>query len=801
MIQKQANYDLALVTELASKIPVTTATNEPRYLFLCIDFETWSPVNLPKTGANQYINHKDFTVLSAHVITFRGTDPVVLKRGMPSIIEPSLRYSRVSNLGLSTGNTPGITIDVDSSELFRNFYPQLLRDIAKANMPVALVAHNATFEMLILEKLFPELVERISLVIDTAVLTRTHGASSRLEQSAKQLLPSSFAKMTSGKAVINRLIKCSTLQEVDTVLHELNSTPSTTSGPTIWDEFLDYGDTDVLLASTLAQRFLRWEEKTTLSNHWKLTYEMNKTGWPVDQELVELFRALREKNEDDVQQSVLNSSFKDLNLRSPSQLINFFASRGVRLTSADEETLGRIQEKLFDAYIKLDYERIHRDLTPPEKVRFENIATCLAVCKLRKELGGAAVAKIDKIMDMTGPDGRLRDQYIHAGAGTTHRTSGAGVQLQNLKRLHDPFTEDEIVEVKTQQQTSSAPWSNTRLGENTRQLFGYPLEAGRSLVVADYSSIESRILAFLARAEWKLEAFREGKDPYKIQASHMYGVNYDDVTPEQRHAGKVGELGCGYQAGPPALMSFASGYGMDLSSIQARNIVKSWRELNPEVVNLWAELHDLLESVVASASVPNAPMVSLMRNIGGSMIVFRAWHEKAPPAILDIVPTAVNVVFAVSVIPEVSSATRPITFSRTFPGVYKHGRDFRYFKPREAQTGPVWTDHWVDPKTKQKKYTTLYGGKLTGILTQSLAREIFFSQLGTISTRLRKEVGGKKEGAPKIVGQLHDEIVIDTPTDAIPAVVRALSFIMNSDSFVQGLPLRASIEHAIRYKK
>src|SRR5690606_31548398 len=145
--------------------------------------------------------------------------------------------------------------------------------------------------------------------------------------------------------------------------------------------------------------------------------------------------------------------------------------------------------------------------------------------------------------------GRLRDQYVHCGAGQTLRTSGRSVQMQNLKRIGLPVNMDLLFDANTS-------WSNNAMAENMRQVFTSSHPQGE-LIVGDFSSVESRGLAWLSKEAWKTASYREGKDLYKVLASKIFNTPYERISKTQRQVGKVGELSCGYGAGPGAVKEFA----------------------------------------------------------------------------------------------------------------------------------------------------------------------------------------------------------------------------------------------------
>jgi hypothetical protein len=150
---------------------------------------------------------------------------------------------------------------------------------------------------------------------------------------------------------------------------------------------------------------------------------------------------------------------------------------------------------------------------------------------------------------------------------------------------------------------------------------------------------------------------------------------------------------------------------------------------------------------------------------------------------------------------------------RVFHGCYTRGRNICIYKPSERKTGDVWTSHFVDPKTKKVRFYDIYGGKLAGILTQSMCREMFFHGLQDLHWTLNKSSNAR------IVGQFHDEIVVDwVPPEADSpfepqhdfeyyglSYQRTLDLVEESMTKVspafKGFPLEADIKSGYRYIK
>ena len=147
-----------------------------------------------------------------------------------------------------------------------------------------------------------------------------------------------------------------------------------------------------------------------------------------------------------------------------------------------------------------------------------------------------------------------------------------------------------------------------------------------------------------------------------------------------------------------------------------------------------------------------------------------------------------------------AKTTDRIILTRVFHGVYRKGRNICYYKPTPRKTGPLWVDNHYDPKLKKRVYYTLYGGKLAGILTQSFCRELFFASL------LEMKELFELEGVTnvKIVGQFHDEIVVDWvpgshPLDEVREMMAQAMSKTHSD--IVNFPLVADIKQGYRYIK
>jgi hypothetical protein len=505
----------------------------------------------------------------------------------------------------------------------------------------------------------------------------------------------------------------------------------------------------------------------------RITMEMNQTGWPVDVPTVEEMQRRYLEN-----QAVALEIFrdrhdaKDLNLNSLKQLKAWCGERGIRAHSFAEDKVVKLLaaiEKKLTGNLPLD---------DPKRVDYEAV---LDMLHTKQTLGGSSLKKLVTILDTVVPDPhggyRLKDQYLHAGAGQTLRTTGRSVQMQNLKRLTRAADMDELM-------NTWFVWDNEKLAENIRQTFTASDPKGR-LIVGDFKSVESRGLAYLAGEEWKLDAYRRGQDLYEVLAGRIFDLAGAAVSKEQRQLGKVGELSCGYGAGGQAVVDFAEKMGTHLELAEATKLVWDWRDADPKTVALWDRLNEMLVNVVngATAEVHVLPYDQLMLTM--SRLPTPTSLDRQHPG-------------AQSIQMVITDYRGRVRLRRIFHGCYLRGRNVGYYKPSDRKTGDLWSNHFTDQKLKQVRFYELYGGKLAGILTQSFCRELFMHSMELVA-----DWCSGPDNQVTLIGQFHDEIVLDWKPGArsLESVKQTLSTLMSNPGFAVGFPLAADIKDDYRYTK
>ena len=225
-----------------------------------------------------------------------------------------------------------------------------------------------------------------------------------------------------------------------------------------------------------------------------------------------------------------------------------------------------------------------------------------------------------------------------------------------------------------------------------------------------------------------------------------------------------------------------------MSETESSDLVSGWRATNTETVDLWGRLNEAIHEVVDTRSESRVNLAHGLRLTISPI--------STPPSLTALHPGALSVQIIL---------TKPGTklhMERVFHGLYNRAGDVCYYKPSDRKTGDLWRNSYRDPKTGKLVFYKVYGGKLAGILVQSMCRELFFSSLQALHQVLRDVPNAN------IVGQFHDEIVVDwVPSQAAGSVtLEAIQKIMESamsqvDIAFLGFPLEADIKHDYRYIK
>lgn len=241
---------------------------------------------------------------------------------------------------------------------------------------------------------------------------------------------------------------------------------------------------------------------------------------------------------------------------------------------------------------------------------------CRIALEMRLEAAKASAKKLKKVLEVAGPDGRIRWQLKLFGASQSGRFSGAGVQVHNF--LRDCIGSDDHATKVFEKEYGRKPGKGDKdaiheiserlirdavndaltgdpdyirmmqgpvlpfISKMMRRILCAPED--KTFIQGDYSAIEARMMSWLCQDARMLEVYASGGDPYIVVAAGIMGVSPDMITKEQRQRGKVSLLAMGFMGGVGALVAMGMAYGMRMTKDEARPIVKAFRESNPELV-------------------------------------------------------------------------------------------------------------------------------------------------------------------------------------------------------------------------
>lgn len=282
------------------------------------------------------------------------------------------------------------------------------------------------------------------------------------------------------------------------------------------------------------------------------------------------------------------------NPRSTSQLDRWLREHGCDMVSLGKKDVARVIEETDDPLIR-------------------------KVLSLRLLISKSSVKKYTKMLDATCSDGRARGMFQFYGAMRTGRFAGRLLQLQNLPQNHIENI-GLVRELARRGDLDALSVMFDSVPDILSQLIrtAFVAREGSRFIVADFSAIEARVIAWLAGEEWRMKAFAEGKDIYCASASAMFGVPVvkHGINGELRQKGKVAELACGYGGSVGALKAFGADK-MGLTETEMQSIVDNWRASSPRIVQLWWDVDRAIKQTLEDGTThrTHGLMFSLQKGI------------------------------------------------------------------------------------------------------------------------------------------------------------------------------------------
>ena len=482
-----------------------------------------------------------------------------------------------------------------------------------------------------------------------------------------------------------------------------------------WEQFKSYNKRDVEVEMSIQEKLSRFPVPDFLWQEFYLDQTINDRGIGIDP----LFVESAIKLDLEVKTHLMSELKHITGLENPNsvlQMRSWLKKHGLEM-----ESLGK--------------KEVAKELKTVGKELAE-------VLRLRQQLAKSSVKKYTAMKNAACMDYRERGMFRFYGANRTGRFAGRLVQLQNLPQNHLPDLAEARSLVK-QGNVEALEMLYEDIPDTLSQLIrtAFIPRTGLKFIVADFSAIEARVLAWLAGEKWRMRVFAEGRDIYCSSASQMFGVPVEKhgVNGHLRQKGKIAELALGYGGSVGALKAMGA-LDMGLTEEELQPLVDAWRSSNPMVTTLWWDVDRAVKQCV---------------------------HE------------------------HVSVRTHNIVFT------YKSGfliiklpskRCLYYVKPRveENKYGGESVTYEGVGSTKKWERLESYGPKFVENITQAIARDILLYAMQTL-----KEY--------RIVAHVHDEAIIEA--DKSVSVQSVCELMGRTPPWAEGLLLRADGYECEFYKK
>ena len=360
--------------------------------------------------------------------------------------------------------------------------------------------------------------------------------------------------------------------------------------PDKWLTFKKYNIRDVETEMSIQARLLKYPVPDSVWEEYRLDQEINDRGVGLDMELVRQAIQMDGRSRSELTQAMKELTSLD-NPNSVQQMKQWLADNGV-----ETDTLGK---KAVAELLKTAPQQLQKVLT------------------LRQQLAKSSVKKYQAMETAVCADGRARGMFQFYGANRTGRWAGRIIQMQNLPQNHL----DDLSEARGLVRAGgfdALEMLYEDVPDTLSQLIrtAFVPQEDRKFIVADFSAIEARVIAWLAGEKWRQDVFAQGKDIYCASASQMFGVPVEKhgVNGHLRQKGKIAELALGYGGSVGALKAMGA-LEMGLQEDELPALVSAWRQANPKIVQFWwAVDHAVMDAVTRKTTTKTHGIIFSARN-------------------------------------------------------------------------------------------------------------------------------------------------------------------------------------------
>lgn len=642
---------------------------------LSIDIETFSSIDLSKSGVYKYVESSDFEIL-LFGYSVDGADPRV--------------------------------VDIASGETLP---PEIISALKDPN--VIKWAFNAQFERICLSRWLGVPTGQYLNPKSwrcTMVWSAYMGLAFSLEVCGA-VLGLEKQKLTDGKDLIRYF--CKPCSPTASNCGRTRNLPIHAEDK--WSAFKLYNLRDVETEIAIQQKLAKFPVPEEIWDEYHLDQEINDRGISLDMTLVHQAIDIDAKSKLELTEKMREATNLD-NPNSVMQMKQWLSNQGL-----ETDTLGK---KAVVELLK----------TAPDDLK--------EVLELRQSLSKSSIKKYAAMKNAVCTDGRARGMFQFYGANRTGRWAGRIIQLQNLPQNHmSDLKESRNLVRDNNFEALELLYDSIPdvLSELIRTAF-IP-KNGCELIVADFSAIEARVIAWLAGEKWRQKVFESGEDIYCASASKMFKVPVEKhgVNGHLRQKGKISELALGYGGSVGALKSMGA-IEMGLEEDELKPLVAAWRSSNPNIVKLWWDVDHAVMKAVKERPVTETHGIRFIHQSGMLFIVLPS------------------------------------------------GRRLAYVKPRIGinQFGSECITYEGVSSTKKWDRIDSYGPKFVENIVQAISRDLLCHAMKTLRDY-------------PIIMHIHDEIVIEA--DMETSVQTICDLMSQTPPWAKGLLMKADGYQCSFYQK
>ncbi|MDY2955813.1 MAG: DNA polymerase [Enterococcus cecorum] len=482
-----------------------------------------------------------------------------------------------------------------------------------------------------------------------------------------------------------------------------------------WQRFKEYNARDVETEILIKVRLSKFPLPDFVWSEYVLDQIINDRGIAIDMHFVKQAISIDEDSSEKLR-NIMQEITELENPNSVQQMKGWLNDNGIEMDSLGKKEVSEMVDQVNEPY--------------------------KTVLELRQKLAKSSIKKYTAMENVVCRDGRARGMFQFYGANRTGRFSGRLIQLQNLPQNHMSDLEEARKLVK-ENNIEALELLYEDIPDTLSQLIrtSFIPSQDKKFIVADFSAIEARVIAWLAGEKWRVDVFAEGGDIYCASASQMFKVPVEKngVNGHLRQKGKIAELALGYGGSIGALKSMGA-LNMGLEEEELQPLVNVWRQSNPNITKLWWDVDRAAKICVKQKTPTQTHGINFLYESGMMFIVLPS------------------------------------------------GRKLAYVKPRMGENkfgGEAVTYEGVGGTKKWERIES-YGPKFVENIVQAISRDILCHAMKTLKDYY-------------IVAHVHDEVVIEAEMgDSLSKVCEEMSM---APSWAKGLLLDADGFECMFYQK